>query len=180
VWRAAAGLTEPQAAAAVDATFTLADVAWGARGLDPEQQQAATATLRHMAITYIDEHLTDRDLRPSAVAAAVGLSRSSLYRLLEREGGVQAHILARRLDRCLVALVDPHLRTRSIGSVAFAHGFNSEAHFSRAFRFRFGVSARDLRGMAQHSGVAPGPTNPDAPTILHGWMRNLGVESILR
>jgi AraC-like DNA-binding protein len=180
LWRSAAALTSTQASAAVDAAFTLADGAWGAHGLDAEHEQAAAATLRQMAVSYIDEHLTDRGLTPIAVAAALRLSRTSLYRLFAHEGGVHAHILARRLDRCLVALVDNRARSQSIGSVAFAHGFNSEAHFSRAFRSRFGISARDLRGMVQQRpAMAPGPSDPAAVATLFDWVRSLGVESPL-
>jgi len=178
LWRSAPALTSTQASAAVDAAFTLADGAWGAQGLDAEHEQAAAATLRQMTVSYIDEHLTDRDLTPIAVATALGLSRTSLYRLFAHQGGVHAHILARRLDRCLVALVDNRARSQSIGSVAFAHGFNSEAHFSRAFRSRFGISARDLRGMVQQQpAMAAEPSDPAAVATLFDWVRRLGIES---
>ena len=113
LWRSAPALTSTQASAAVDAAFTLADGAWGAHGLDAETRaEAAAATLRQMAVSYIDEHLTDHGLTPIAVAAALRLSRTSLYRLFADEGGVHAHTLARRLDRCLVALVDNCARSQ--------------------------------------------------------------------
>jgi AraC-like DNA-binding protein len=177
LWRSAPTLTSPQASAAVDAAFTLADGAWGAHGLDSEQEQATAATLRQMAVSYIDEHLTDRGLTPVTVAAALRLSRTSLYRLFEREGGVHAHILAGRLDRCLVALVDNRARSQSISAVAFAHDFNSEAHFSRAFRSRFGISARDLRGMArQRAGGAEQSDPATATATMRQWVRGLGLE----
>jgi AraC-like DNA-binding protein len=34
---------------------------------------------------------------------------------------------------------------RSISNIAYGCGFNDAAHFSRAFRARFGCAARELR-----------------------------------
>src|SRR3546814_5257779 len=38
---------------------------------------------------------------------------------------------------------------RGISDLAYAHGFTSAAHFSRAFRNLFGYSARDVRDLAR-------------------------------
>ena len=43
------------------------------------------------------------------------------------------------------SLCDPALAARSISEIAVAWGFNDAAHFSRAFRARFGRSPRELR-----------------------------------
>ncbi|MBL8942370.1 MAG: helix-turn-helix domain-containing protein [Myxococcales bacterium] len=60
--------------------------------------------------------------------------------------------MAARLDRCRAQLLDPAHAHRSISEIAFALGFTSAAHFSRAFRARFGRSPRTLR--AAPSGAA--------------------------
>jgi AraC-like DNA-binding protein len=177
LWRSAAALDPAQASAAVDAAFTLADGAWTAGTTDPERDAAADPALRQMAISYLDENLTERALTPGTLAAAVGLSRSGLYRLFAPDGGVHAAILARRLDRCLAALVDDKRLTQPIGAVAVAHGFRSEAHFSRAFRQRFGITARELRGMARQR-VAAEQSDPAAATAtMRDWVRGLGLET---
>jgi len=54
----------------------------------------------------------------------------------------------RRLDATRRDLCDPALAARSISEIAFAWGFNDAAHFSRAFRARFGRSPRELRAGA--------------------------------
>ena len=176
LWRSASSLTELQAAAAVDAALGLADI-WRAPGLDPERLDATGATVRAMADAYIDAHLSDPDLAPAAIAAALQLSRTSLYRLFDDDGGVRSFVVARRLDRCLVALVKDTPRLRSIASVAFAHGFSSEAHFSRAFRRRFGISARDLRGELPDA-AADDLSSPAAAATLREWMTRLGAEPL--
>jgi AraC-like DNA-binding protein len=175
LWQSASSLTEPQAATAVDAALELANV-WSQHGVATEQLDGAAVTLRHMADAYIDTQLADPGLTPGAVAAALQLSRTSLYRLFEADGGVRAHILSRRLDHCLVAIVRDAAPQRPIGSIAFTLGFNSEAHFSRAFRHRFGISARDLRGSVQEAGATGGESHPGATDTLHDWMRGLGLD----
>ena len=178
LWRSAPALTASQASAAVDAAFTLADGAWTTREIDAEQQAAIDPALRQMAMSYLDENLTDRALTPETLAAAIGLSRSSLYRMFAPDGGVHAFIVARRLDRCLGAMVDDRKLSLGIGSIAYAHAFNSEAHFSRAFRQRFGLSARELRGMArQRAAAAALQTDPGAVATSRDWVRQLAVPS---
>ena len=45
-------------------------------------------------------------------------------------------------------LCDPALAARTISEIAFGWGFNDAAHFSRAFRARFGAAPRELRALA--------------------------------
>ena len=54
-------------------------------------------------------------------------------------------IWAQRLELARRELCDPALAARSISDIAFGCGFNDAAHFSRAFRARFGCTARELR-----------------------------------
>lgn len=56
-------------------------------------------SLRAAAEDYIAERCCDPGLRPADLAAHLGISRSGLYRLFEAEGGVEAVLYARRLDR---------------------------------------------------------------------------------
>jgi AraC-like DNA-binding protein len=117
---------------------------------DAEQREvarpAARAYLRGRALGYIDEHLADPALSPPTIAAALGTSLRYLHLLFEgTDQTVAATILARRLDRCRAELSDPRSLDRSVSEIGFAWGFNDAAHFSRAFKARFGLSPRDLR-----------------------------------
>ena len=62
-----------------------------------------------------------------------------MHRLWAQESAetLGRHILGRRLERCRADLTDPN---RTVTDVAFGWGFRSLAHFSRAYRARFGGS----------------------------------------
>lgn len=94
---------------------------------------------------HVAAHLDDVDLGPQSIAAALGISVRSLHLLHSRRGTtVSRRILERRLERCRSDLVvEPRL---SITEIAFRWGFNDMAHFSRAFRSRFGETASAYRG----------------------------------
>jgi AraC-like DNA-binding protein len=55
------------------------------------------------------------------------------------------YIWERRLEACSRDLRDPRLAARTVSELAFGRGFNDAAHFSRAFRERFGCSPRQWR-----------------------------------
>ena len=69
------------------------------------------ATELHAVRQYI-EGTASPDVAPAKICRAVGLSRSTLYRLFERFGGVAAYIQARRLARVRALLVDPRENRR--------------------------------------------------------------------
>lgn len=83
-------------------------------------------------------------LQIDAIAKALGMSRSQLYRLFEPEGGVARFHARQRLAAVRAALDDP-LERRSIGEIGEAFGFGNSALLSRAFRQAYGLSPRDYR-----------------------------------
>ena len=93
------------------------------------------------------------DLRVDALASALNVSRNALYAVFNEQGGVQAYISERRLQRCYETINADDRAAETIGAIAFSLGFRSEAHFSRAFKKRFGVGPRDLRAVARERGV---------------------------
>ena len=48
------------------------------------------------------------------------------------------YIWERRLEACSRDLLEPRLAGRPVADIAYGRGFNDAAHFSRAFRERFG------------------------------------------
>jgi AraC-like DNA-binding protein len=136
-----------EASAAVDAAALMIAGAWSSIRESRAQVTAAVrATARRAVCDYIDRHLLDDRLSPETLARVFRMSRATLYRLFDDEGGIMAYILGRRLNRCHAILAASVNGERTIGDIAFSHGFASGAHFSRAFRRRFGMAPRDARG----------------------------------
>jgi len=133
--------------------------------------EAAAAPIRETRLVqvrrFIDAHLADPALGPEMICRALGLSRSALYRLFESGAGVAAEIQHRRLDRIRARLADP-AEGAGIGALAHAHGFASEAHFSRAFRRAFGMAPREARALAQ---AAPPPGPGAGGALYRRWAR---------
>jgi AraC-like DNA-binding protein len=99
------------------------------------------------ALAFIETHLGDADLTAERVAEAQGVSRRRLDQVLRRALGrsVTAHIWSRRLEQAAADLTDPRYNGRAVSQIAFANGFEDAAHFSRAFKGRFGRTPRDWR-----------------------------------
>jgi AraC family transcriptional regulator len=86
----------------------------------------------------------DTDLTLSALAAECGYSRTHFSRMFTAATGQTPHryVLERRLQRAESLLAR---RSLSLLEIAFACGFSSHAHFSTAFRSRYGVSPSAYR-----------------------------------
>lgn len=101
---------------------------------------------RARIVELIERELGDPQLTPSKIAAELGMTSSYLHRVFSDDSETVArYILRRRLHECARALKDPLQANRSITAIAFALGFNSLSHFSRAFRERYDLSPSDYR-----------------------------------
>jgi AraC-like DNA-binding protein len=94
-----------------------------------------------MALEYMRAHYRDRLLSLSDTAAAVGMSRWHLDRLLRLETGLcfVGHVRELRLNAAMTLLRES---TRSVKEVAFLAGFGSVRSFNRQFRFRHLLSPK--------------------------------------
>lgn len=93
----------------------------------------------------IEQQLSRADLDPASVARQLGVSRAALYRLFAADSGVAAYIQRRRLIKARELLRNGHVDRPRISSLAYACGFKSEAHFSRAFKAAFGYTPSEAR-----------------------------------
>ena len=102
--------------------------------------------LLHRIYQTIERQLDDPDLTPARVAQAEGISERYLQKLFESTGDNFTHYLRqRRLHRTQAELSNPLNASQSVSEIAYRCGFNDAAHFSRAFRERFGLSPRAFR-----------------------------------
>jgi AraC-like DNA-binding protein len=135
-----------------------------------EARDVIDRTMLDRARRHIEARLDDPRLTPASVCAAVGASRSSLYHLFRHRGGIARYIQERRLRRVHAALRDPAER-RGIADLAYAYGFTSAAHFSRAFRGLFGRAPRDVRDAAR-THTPPDPRAAPAVAV-EDWLTKL-------
>ncbi|MEO3435599.1 helix-turn-helix domain-containing protein [Inquilinus sp. CAU 1745] len=97
---------------------------------------------------YIRAHLGRHNLNPSEIAAAVGCSRATLYRLFQGHGlTVSGHIRELRLQR-LMRLLQRTSDGALVAVLAYRCGFHDIPNVNQMFRRRFGVSPTQARAMS--------------------------------
>lgn len=98
------------------------------------------------AETFIAEHLCDRELTAFTIARHLSISVRHLSRLfVTRQTSVTDWIWNQRLERARETLASLDSRAISIGEVAFRWAFANQAHFSRRFKARFGLTPTEYR-----------------------------------
>jgi AraC family transcriptional regulator, positive regulator of tynA and feaB len=108
--------------------------------LEPASVESS-ASRRRLARAFVDleTHLANPELSAGMLASLQGISRRRLDAIFAEHGNsVERSIWERRLERIAADLSDPNKGTRRLVDIALSWGFNSEAHFSRAFRNKFG------------------------------------------
>jgi AraC-like DNA-binding protein len=98
---------------------------------------------RHAVIRHVGGNLGDRTLDADAIARATGQSRSALYRLFRRDGGVAQYVMSRRLAAVRDALEKGS--TDSLAVLAERFGFADESHMNRRFNRAYGRPAGAFR-----------------------------------
>lgn len=112
---------------------------WDTESALPGRTKALVLLSRIKA--HIRGRIDDPALSPAAIAEAHAISKRYLHRLFNLTGtSVGAWIREERLRLAYGDLTNPRARYMPITEVALRHGFSDSAHFSRAFRKRFGKS----------------------------------------
>ena len=81
-----------------------------------------------------------------------------------------SYVQERRLLAVQAALSDP-LENRRLSRLASDLGFNSEAHFSRSFRARFGVTPTVYRKAQLQASATVRLTSPE---VVQQWWMTVG------
>lgn len=143
---AAAGPTMTSASASRVAEATLHLLAGtlndGYVGLATDNDDARRVEI----LGYVRRHLRDRDLSPGSVADAHHVSSRTLHRLFaEQTMSVNEYIREQRLVSARRELESAAPDALSIAAVAARWCFVDQAHFTRTFKARFGVTPGRLR-----------------------------------
>jgi AraC-like DNA-binding protein len=149
---------EPAAAAAVAQSVEHIVVA-GLSSLTPDTPvpEPELAARREQIKACARDRLRDPGLTVATIAAQLHASVSTLHRAFAGEPcSIAEWIWAQRLDGVHADLVDPTGAHRTIGDIAFSWGFVDASHFSRAFRARFGATARAVRAGAPRTAEETG------------------------
>lgn len=132
-------------------------------GLSGGARAAVRAAVHAQVRRHVEAHLHDPDLSPDSVLQSLQLSRATVYRLFEHEGGLAAYIRARRLRTAADELVRfPHVAVQDIAS---GLGFNNASSFTRAFRRAYDIAPQELHAYAPllrhaHSAGSPDRHSP--------------------
>jgi AraC-like DNA-binding protein len=103
----------------------------------------------HRICQSIETLLPDPDLSLRRLADRNGVSPRYIQKLFAGAQDTFGHyVRSRRLERCKMDLGSPLCARLSISEICFRWGFNDSAHFSRAFRNRYGTSPREWRRAA--------------------------------
>lgn len=103
-------------------------------------------SLKRRIRQYIDNNLCNPGLSNGHIASSQHISVRYLHKLFDNEAET-VHVLIRnkRLERAHQLLNDPAYAGHSIERIAYSTGFASAAHFSRAFKKKFGLCPSDVR-----------------------------------
>lgn len=121
-----------------------------------------------LAMNYVEQHLAE-PLDLATVAQAASFSSYHFHRIFKALTGEnpQDYINRLRLERAANMLVKNP--ARSITDIALACGFSSSSAFSRSFKRRFGVTARDYArraGAGSSPSVQPPAAGPENPSFM--------------
>jgi len=129
----------------LDALFTLLGASINGTEGSVIESLPANLPLRKRILAYIDENLSNPLLGPHLITKDLRVSRSSLYRTFEMEGGIAKIIRDKRLDRAYRILVEERGRHVSLKEIAYRCGFHDATQFTKAFKTRFSMSPKEAR-----------------------------------
>lgn len=111
--------------------------------LGSRARAAARAAMQVQIKHYIQANLRRKELSPDVILGSFPLSRPTLYRMFEQEGGLFAYIRHCRLQEASDQLV--RSPATPVAEVAYNLGFGSSSDFSRAFHRTYGIAPSEFR-----------------------------------
>lgn len=115
-------------------------------GLRGNARAAVRAAVFSRVRRHVEHNLHEPELSMESIVGASQLSRATLYRLFEHEGGLAAYIRNRRLREAAHELI--RFPQAPVVEIAYGLGFRSAADFNHAFRRAYDMPPRDFRRLA--------------------------------
>lgn len=98
---------------------------------------------------YALKRIGDSGLSINELVEALDISAAHIHRLFAGEAqSFSTWLWDTRLQLCHLALRNPEYRSQSISQIAYRFGYSHAAHFSRAYRKRFGMTPSAWRAGA--------------------------------
>jgi AraC-like DNA-binding protein len=101
---------------------------------------------------FVRRNLGDPTLSVDMIARAMKCSKRYIHKVFNEDQTISEFIWNQRLEQCRAALMQADKRAPTLTQIAFENGFSSSAHFSRAFRARYGLTPRAFRAQADGAG----------------------------
>ena len=174
--QAASDLSDHEVEAAVQGLLLIAVRVMGLDGPQATEPVAAALhrTVRQVVGSHVERRLQEGPLVPESdeLARFAGVSRATLYRAFDIEGGVARYVQTRRLHHARTALARRQDGVPTVADIGYRYGFASPTHFSRQFRRHFGYSPSDIEPASGPTGVtlSNGPIRHD---LLIDWLEHL-------
>jgi len=165
---------EPEAGSAEATIEAIADIVAAAAGGTADIAAGVERAERHLYLAMIKRRIAD-NLETDALTANelcrhFQISRATLYRLFEADGGLAHYVREQRLYLAFRRLISPAAQDDRMIDLAIGMRFSSDSTFIRAFRRKFGLTPGELREQAdtwlRETGAVPA-----IDTVLHQLAR---------
>jgi AraC-like DNA-binding protein len=161
--------------AVADATVqAIADLIAAAAGGTADLLAGVERAERHLYLAlikrHIAAHLETEPLSAGDLCRQFEISRATLYRLFEADGGLAHYVREQRLNLAFQRMILPPGQDKGLMDLAVSLRFSSDSTFIRAFRRKFGLTPGDLRELAADWLLRTGAV-PEIDTVLHQLAR---------
>jgi AraC-like DNA-binding protein len=165
---------EPEAGSAEATIDAIADIVAAAAGGTADIAAGVERAERHLYLAMIKRRIAD-NLETDALTAEelcrhFQISRATLYRLFEADGGLSHYVREQRLNLAFRQLISPSAEDTRLIDLAVGMRFSSDSTFIRAFRRKFGLTPGELRELADNWLRETGAV-PTIDTVLHQLAR---------
>jgi AraC-like DNA-binding protein len=161
---------QPRQSAVAAFAGLVATAVGSARDAESVAERGARDSLIASIKRHIGANLQTETVSADKLCRRFQISRATLYRLFESDGGLWRYVQEQRLNRAFMRLISPASRRDRLIDLAMDCHFSSDATFVRAFRRQFGLTPGEVRRLAGVGAQQRATDAPAAPEALT-WFR---------